>query len=173
MQGWASADRDPAGPGIEQMRRGLEDYRATGATLWAPCYLTPLAQLYVRAGDVAQGLEIQADALAAVRWTGGSWFEAEAYRQKGELLLANGHGAEDGEDCLRHALGVAREQKARFWELRAAAALARSKATQGLEEEAVNVLAHVIAWFSEGPDLADLQEGKTLMDGLRRGVPAS
>ena len=59
------------------------------------------------------------DALQIVERTGERWFAAELNRQKGQLLLRQGH-AEAAEELYRKALGIAREQEAKLWELRAA-----------------------------------------------------
>jgi predicted ATPase len=62
--------------------------------------------------------------------------------------------------------GIAREQEAKLWELRAAVSLARLRRGQGKSNEARNLLAPVYGWFTEGFDTADLKEAKALLDAL-------
>jgi predicted ATPase len=63
-------------------------------------------------------------------------------------------------------IDVARRQNAKSWELRAATSLARLRRQQGRPQEAVRLLAPILAWFTEGLDTADLKEAKTLLDEL-------
>jgi predicted ATPase len=73
--------------------------------------------------------------------------------------------------CFLEALGVAREQQAKSLELRAATSLARLWGGQGKPNEARELLAPVYAWFTEGFDTPDLQDVRTLLDGLRAESP--
>jgi predicted ATPase len=73
---------------------------------------------------------------------------------------------ESGRAYFERALAVARAQQARFWELRAAASMARLWCDQGKREEARELLAPVYGWFTEGLDTRDLKEAKALLDDL-------
>lgn len=44
--------------------------------------------------------------------------------------------------------------------------LARLRQQEGRPQEAVALLAPILAWFTEGLDTADLKEAKTLLDKL-------
>ena len=70
------------------------------------------------------------------------------------------------EASYRTALGVAREQGTRGFELRDAVSLARLRRDQGRHAEARDFLAPVYGWFTEGFDTADLKEAKALLDEL-------
>ena len=74
---------------------------------------------------------------------------------------------QDAEPCLLRAITVAREQAAKFWELRAATSLARLWRDQGKYGEARDVLAPIYTWFTEGFDTPVLEEAKTLLEELR------
>ena len=67
---------------------------------------------------------------------------------------------------FEHALAVARQQKAKSWELRAAMSLARLWRDQGKVSEARELLAPVYGWFTEGFDTRDLKEAKALLEEL-------
>jgi predicted ATPase len=100
-----------------------------------------------------------------------SWYVAEMYRIKGVIVqtaASTGHYAGcTAEECLQQALTLARQQQARMWELRAATSLARLWQMQDRRQDAYDLLAPVYGWFSEGFDVADLQEAKALLEELR------
>ncbi len=62
---------------------------------------------------------------------------------------------------------IARAQKARSWELRAATSLARLWRDQGKPDDARELLASVYDWFTEGFETADLIDAKALLDELQ------
>jgi predicted ATPase len=79
--------------------------------------------------------------------------------------LRQGH-IEAGEESYQKALGIAREQEAKLWELRAAVNLARLWRDQGCRAQAHDLLAPVYGWFTEGFATPDLKEAKALLDEL-------
>jgi predicted ATPase len=111
-------------------------------------------------------LESVVAALKAVEKMGGAPLEAELHRLKGEALLAGAGTASEAENAMQQAIAVARRQNAKSWELRGAMSLARLRQQQGRPQEAVALLAPILAWFTEGLDTADLKEAKTLLDKL-------
>ena len=112
------------------------------------------------------------EAFQIVERTGERWLAAELYRHKGELLLRQGHD-ETAERLYRKALSIAREQKAKHWELRAAISLAQLRHDQGRHAEAQDLLAPIYAWFTEGFDTQDLKDAKALLDCIERAPAAS
>src|SRR5260370_5905292 len=117
------------------------------------------------AGKIEEALTQVDEALEIVQRTGVRWLAAELYRHKGQLLLRQGH-SEAAEELYRKALGIAEEQGAKLWELRAARSLARFRRDQGRHAEARDLLAPVYGWFTEGFDTPDLKEAKALLDEL-------
>jgi predicted ATPase len=97
--------------------------------------------------------------------TGERVFEAELYRLRGELLIQLGRAGES-EGAFRRALSIAEEQKAKLWELRAAASLARLLRDLRRTIEARGLLSAVYDWFTEGFDTPDLKEAKALLNEL-------
>ena len=136
-----------------------------------------------------EGLTVLAEALALVDKTGERVSEAELYRLKGELLLAqesrkqgvrskaqrvddlepqsyilDPHG--EVEACFHKAIEVARQQHAKSLELRAVMSVSRLWQSQGKQHKAHNLLSEVYNWFTEGFDTVDLKEAKALLEDL-------
>jgi predicted ATPase len=105
------------------------------------------------------------EAMTTIKTTGERWFEAEVCRIAG-LIAQTKMDITSAHAHFEHALTVARAQRAKSWELRAAMSLARLWRDQGKRREALELLAPVYGWFTEGFDTRDLREAKTLLDGL-------
>jgi predicted ATPase len=150
---------------VTQMRQGIAAYRATGAGLDHPHCLVLLARGYQEMGQADAGLAVLAEMLTVINNSGERYYEAEAHRVKGELLLDRPTPDEQqAAACFQQALAVARRQQAKSLELRAAMSLSRLWQRQGGRDEARELMADVYGWFNEGFDTADLQEAKALLD---------
>jgi predicted ATPase len=130
-----------------------------------PLYIALLAGAFVIAGQIEEGAAQLDQALQLVERTGERWFAAELNRQKGCLLLRRGH-SQAAEELYRKALGIAREQEAKLWELRAAASLTRLWRDQARRATARDLLAPIYGWFTEGFATPDLKDAKALLDEL-------
>jgi predicted ATPase len=167
-RGWAKVKNGDVTEGISLLRSGSSTYRATGAEVWMTYHIALLAKACEITGQIEEALTLLDEALLIAGRTGERWVEAELNRHKGELLLQQGH-SKAAEEVYRTALGIAKEQGAKLWELRAAASLARLRRDQGRPAEARDLLAPVYGWFTEGFDTPDLKEAKTLLDTLDGG----
>jgi predicted ATPase len=96
---------------------------------------------------------------------------AEVLRVKGLALEAMGQLA-DAEAAYHSSIALARAQKAKWWELRTAASLARLWQRQGRSREGHELLAPICGWFTEGFDTPDLREASSLLAALRSASPA-
>jgi predicted ATPase len=85
-------------------------------------------------------------------------------REFSHALLAS--VAHKSETELQHALSIAGQQQAKSFELRAAMSLARLWRDQGKVQEALELLAPVYGWFTEGFDTRDLKDAKGLLEEL-------
>ncbi len=165
FRGWVKAKNADVTEGLSLLRAGSSAYCATGAAAWMPLYIALLAGACEIAGLIEEGAARLDQALQLVERTGERWFAAELDRRRGRLLLRQGQ-AEAAEELYRKALGIAREQEAKTWELRAAASLARLWGDQGRRAAARDLLAPVYGWFTEGFATPDLKEAKALLDEL-------
>jgi len=153
---------------VEQIRRALDGRLATGNELVQPFFLTELARRFVQAGRINDAIETLQEALSRIGHTGGRWWEAEAHRVMGDLLLQRSSGDLNGaEDSYQRAIEQSRQQNAKSLELRATTSLARLWRDQNKRTEARNLLAPVYGWFTEGFDTPDLREAKALLIELR------
>ncbi len=167
LHGWAQSAQDQGEDGIAETNRGIATFRATGARTWLPYFLGLQAETYARAKRMDEGLASVAEALTLAEKTEQHCWRSELFRIKGELLLAaSPNNRVDAESCYSQALEIARRQRARSWELRAAVSLARSWRWQGKHAEAHDLLATVHDWFTEGFDTPDLKDAKALLHEL-------
>jgi predicted ATPase/class 3 adenylate cyclase len=152
--------------GLALFREGSAIYESTGAAGTAQI-LCPLAEICLRAGQIAEGLAAADAGLRVAEERGERWLEAELYRLRGELLLAQDPpDRAEAERCFTEALAVARRQEAKGWELRAAVSLGCLRQRQGQPAAAQALVAEVYDWFTEGHDTGDLCAARDLLDEL-------
>ena len=163
-RGWIKVRNGDVMEGISLLRSGLAGSRAAAA-VWTPYHIALLAAACKIAGQIDEGLTLLNDALQIVERTRERLLEAELNWHKGQLVLRQGHTAA-AEELYRKALGIAEEQEAKLWKLRAAVSLARLRRDKGGRAEAHDLLAPVYGWFTEGFDTPDLTEAKALLDEL-------
>jgi predicted ATPase len=161
-RGWLKVKAGDPVEGISLLRDGLSAYRTTGAEAWVPYQIFLLARACEIAGQIEEAENLLDHADAVSQRTGERWLTAEIYRHKGLLLLRRGH-SKAAEELYRKALGIAAEQEARLWALRAATNLVRLWGEQGRRLEAHDLLKPVFSWFTEGLDTPDLKEAATLL----------
>jgi class 3 adenylate cyclase/predicted ATPase len=163
--GWSRGESGARGEAIDLLRAGMAKYRAVGAGLAMPLYLLSLAKTLARVGHHQDALQVVGEAQAVIEGGEEGWLSAEVHRLFGEAaLLPPQADAVRAQMHFERALAIAREQRARFWELRAATSLARLWRDQGKPQQARDLLSPVCSWFSEGFDCVDFLEAKSLLD---------
>jgi predicted ATPase len=169
MHGWALAEQGARVRGIGQLRQGLTDWKIAGSETYRTYFLALLAEALGNDGQIEEGLGVLAEALAQMQSTGEGLHGAELHRLQGELLLrreaAEGAGRE-AEACFHRALTIARRQRAKSLELRAAMSLARLYQKQDRRAEARPMLTECYSSFTEGFDTPDLRAAQTLLAEL-------
>ena len=163
--GWVKVNTGDVAEGISLLRSGSSAYRALGAEARTPYHIALLARGLEIAGQIEDASIYLENALQLAERIEERWFTAELYRHKGQLLLRQGH-TEAAEEFYRKALALAEEQEAKLWQLRAAVSLARFRRDQGRRAAALDLLAPIYGWFTEGFDTQDLKGAKALLDEL-------
>ena len=169
MRGWARAQRGEPDEGIADLRRGITDWRATGAELAAPYYLGLLGETLGAAGRPEDGLEVILEALASSARSGEAWWRPELWRLEAELRLKLPMPDEAAvERLLLDALELAGSQESRSLQLRTAASLLRFRTEQGRpRDDAQRLLADSVRWFTEGHETSDLREAASLLSAAQ------
>jgi predicted ATPase len=167
-RGRAMVHQGQAQAGIKEMQEGLREWQATGTQAWASVYLGLLADACLKTGHMEEARSALHTAFEAVQRSGERIVEAELYRLQGKMML-HLHHEEGVEAAFRQATRVARRQRARSWELRAAMDLSRMLQQWGKQKEAYGILQEVYGRFTEGFNTPDLQEARLLLDRLSGG----
>jgi predicted ATPase len=149
------------------LRRGIERWVGLGGHLFNPYTKSALAEALALQGDLDAALQVIDEVLEQIERPG--WQQRvhlpEILRLKGWVLQRKGKDV-DAEAQLRASIDVAREQKAKSWELRSSTTLARLLAERGQRDAACDLLAPIYGWFTEGFDTKDLKEAKSLLNEL-------
>jgi predicted ATPase len=148
--------------GLADVRQGLEGYRATGAELALPYYLSFLADGLARTGQKAEALAALEEAFAAAYRCHDLFHEPELFRLRGELRAGDDPAAAEAD--FRRAVEISRERKARSWGLRASMSLGSLWHSQGRTAEARELVAEAFGGFSEGFGTPDLVAARELLD---------
>ena len=164
LRGCTLALTGKASEAVHTITSVIPAFRSTGAT-FAPAFLSYLTRAYAELGQFDDAWRCIGEAMTAVETTKETWSEAEVHRTAGEIALLSSRPDGAKEAYFERALTVARTQKARSYELRAATNLARLWRDQGKRAEAHNLLAPVYGWFTEGFD-AHLKEAKALLEEM-------
>ena len=165
LGGWALVAQGRDEQGVEEQRRGLDAYAATGAALARPYFLALLAEVHQSRGRVTEAGAVLREAFALVGLTGERWLEAELHRLQGEQALA----ASPLEPALaerhfRHALQLAEKNEQTSLALRAALSLGRLQRADGRMDEARRLVGGLYGRFTEGFDTRDLQEAAAFLE---------
>ena len=122
-----------------------------------------LVDLCVASGDV----ELAEHVLAPLLTERDTMHHAEFLLAQGSLLQHRATpNPSSAERSFEAALKVARDQRAKSFELRAATSLAELWQGQGKRAEARQLLGDIYGWFTEGFDTADLKRARALLDRL-------
>jgi class 3 adenylate cyclase/predicted ATPase len=166
-RGWLLALTGKPSDAVQTIISGINGWRSTGGTLFAPAWRSGLARAFADIGQADEAWRSIAEAMALIETTKQHFFEAETFRTAGEIALMSPEPeAAKAEAYFERALAVARKQQAKSWELRAAMSMARLWRDQGKRKEARDLLAPVYGWFIEGFDTLDLKEAKALLEQL-------
>jgi predicted ATPase/class 3 adenylate cyclase len=159
----------PSSSALEEIRAALDEYRGAGYQLGITALYVLLCPALLSSHNCEAALEVIEKGLATTSRNSERIFEAELYRLKARALLLRGapDAKTEAQSLLDQALTTARSQCAKALELRVATDLAALWNDQGRRKEALDFLAPIQAWFTEGFDTQDLKQAKALLDQLR------
>jgi len=165
LQGLHSIINGQTQGGINQMIRGIRGLQNIGMRCQLSMRKTLLAEAYINNEQWAKAASVIQEAEDLIEETQERFFQAETLRVKGMLMEKTGRTAE-AERYYLEALALARSQKGKTLELRAATSLGRLWAGQGRREDAYQTLGAVYTWFTEGFDTPDLINARELLKEL-------
>jgi class 3 adenylate cyclase/predicted ATPase len=162
FQGWAVATRGDVRAGLAHMRAGYPEWRGMGGGILRPTIHAFMARATWKDGDAREALKIVSDAFTEIASTQEHFCEPELHRVRGEVLASLGSESE-AEASFRAALALARRQRAKSLELRAAIALTRFQSERSRAEEGLSMVRSIYDSFTEGFDTPDLREAQSLL----------
>ena len=164
LQGWSKTIKGEFDAGITQIRDGLDAWQSTGTGMRRPYFLALLADAYLHANKIEEGLKTIDEAEALIEQSNEYRWHAETIRLKGTLLERSGEAVDKVELAYKQALEIAGGQKSRLLQLRAATSLGQLWRDQGRTAEAHKMVGSLLTWFTEGLDTPDLKEATSLLD---------
>jgi predicted ATPase/class 3 adenylate cyclase len=169
IRGICVALLNPSSSALEEIRAALDEYRGAGYQLGITALYVLWCPALLLGRDCEAALELIERGLATTSRNSERIFEAELYRLKARALLLRGgpDAKTEAQSLLDEALTTARSQNAKALELRAAMDRATLWLDQGKREEALDFLAPIHAWFTEGFDTQDLKQANALLGQLR------
>ena len=156
--------------GIVDLRQGMKAHAAMEATTYQPFAMALLAEGLVASGHNDEALGALDSALAISETTQERFYAAELLRAKAGVL-ARLHGRTEAEECLRAAIGVARVQEARLFELRSAIDLCRLLEPARRRSVLDEILAPLGNWFGDS-GASEMARARELLDPRDRGAEA-
>jgi DNA-binding SARP family transcriptional activator len=151
---------------VTQLSEAIVNFSDIGAHVRLPYFFSLLARACQRAGQLQAGQQAVEQGLVEAQQTSQHWWDAELYRLRGELRWAQGAGLEEVEAAFQGSLQIARAQRAKSLELRAATSLARLWQSTGRAAPAQALLAPLVGWFGDGFETVDLQAARALLAQL-------
>ena len=134
-----------------------------------PSLEAALAEAEAGTGEIASALRRLEDARAELERTEQRWHEAEMHRIRGEILLKREPADTAApEQALQAAIAIARSQRARSFELRAALSLAKLYRTVDRDADAHAVLTCAVEGFPPTQQFPELTEAQALLSALSR-----
>ena len=167
LEGLAAARSATDSGGLEAMRLGIELLRAQNVLLFDGPVKIALAEAKARAGDVDRAVAILDEALATSDRTEYRALEAELHRVRGEMLLKRDPAnAATAAEAFLAAIAVAKQQRTRSFELRAALAHATLLQSTARPVDAHAVLAPALEGFSPTPEMPEIAKAQALLSQL-------
>jgi DNA-binding winged helix-turn-helix (wHTH) protein len=165
LRGWSRGVRTKSDKGSADIREALEVLEAN-AKLRLPYYRALLADACAREEHFDEAFQALDRAFEDARQSEENWWLPELHRLRGELLDRTTRAKDKAEASLHTALAIARRQRAKSLELRAAVSLGRMLRDRGKHSDAGRLIDAVYGTFTEGFETADLRDARMLLEEL-------
>jgi class 3 adenylate cyclase/predicted ATPase len=165
VSGWAAANADPGGAGVEALKQGLGLFKLIGSMLIYPYYSSYLVQVHLLAGRADEALAVVDEVLRIAEDGLDIVYLPELRRLRGEALVALGAPV-DAENEFRVAAATTRAQGAHLLGLRATLSLVELLAKQDRLDEARLLLAAASAPLTEPVDLPEATRARAWLARL-------
>ncbi len=153
--------------GIAELLSGLTAYTEQGNKLYVPFLQGLLCELEAENQNQAGVLIRIEEALAIANQTGEHWTDSFLNCIRGGILLKRRPvNTALAEEAFLTAIAIAKQQKAKSFELRAALSLANLYHSTGRPAEAHAVLVPALDGFSQTPEFSEIAEAQTLLATL-------
>jgi predicted ATPase len=161
---WHLGDREGC---LAAMRRGIAACHDMGNAVYTTLFETALAEAEAEAGEIEAALASIDHALALTERTSQRWSEADTHCARGEIILKRDPAnTAPAEEAFLTAIAIAREQKARSFELRAALSLARLYESSNRAADAHAALAPALEGFLPTPEFPEIEQAQALLAAL-------
>jgi predicted ATPase len=170
---WAHGRLTDLEAGVSHLRQAIESYLALGNKNAAPSFYALLGDLETKTGRTDSALTTIETAQAIAQENGEHWTDSILFCRKGEILLVRDPQSPGrAEEAFRAAIGVAQQQGARSFGLRAALALAKLYYTTGRPADAHAVLAPALEGFVSTAEMPEIAEAQALLEHLTQANEA-
>lgn len=168
VRGWARVQLGQATGLTNELRGFLAAFGTRMGMVLSTSFHLLVAEVAVAEARLADAYDVVEEAAVLAADTGERIDEAELHRWRARLALASrgSAGRVEAETHLRAALETARQQHARWYELRAATALAEIRVDGGSRSEGRDLVAEALQCFPDALDLPDLAAARTLLGRL-------
>ena len=162
--GWAVAQLGDRRAGMAQLNECIQIHAEQGNRLFIPFFQGLLAEIEAQEEGGAPAALTRIDAaIALTTEMGAHWCDAFLHQIRAKILLkCDPLDTVPVEQALVTAIGIAQQQKARSFELRAALALAKLHQSTGRAADAHAVLAHTLEGFTPTPEFPEIGEALAL-----------
>jgi predicted ATPase/class 3 adenylate cyclase len=169
LRGWATAQQGEFEKGIAEIQEGLEKQRATGALLYESYTLGLLADACIKNERYRQALDFLDRAQLRLNEENSErFYAAEIYRLLGETHLRSHQDLDQAERYLCKGLELAREQRARAFELKLCTSIYDLYELRPNADKYRSQLGEIYGSFSEGFDTTDLLRAKARLKNAAR-----
>ncbi|MFA3918914.1 AAA family ATPase [Ruegeria hyattellae] len=149
---------------VDLMEEGMARCEESNTHVYVPYLYSHHVANLLAVNQHEQAVEARDKVITMIDQGSERWANAEIFRMLGDSERAGLGGNILARKFYLQALGIARKQNAKLWELRTSVGLARLMRDEGETSTAQELLAPIYAWFSEGQDTPDLTDAKGLLD---------